>query len=92
MGSRKAMLTVSHLDHLVLRVTNLPAMLDFYTGVPGCPVEKVLEETLGCISVGAARVANPGGARNASRFVSAMCASGKACPGHDTEPGGRNRS
>ena len=38
------MLTVSHLDHLVLRVTNLPAMLDFYTGVPGCPVEKVLED------------------------------------------------
>ena len=35
------MITISHLDHVVLRVTNLAAMLDFYTGVLGCPVEKV---------------------------------------------------
>lgn len=38
------MLRISHLDHLVLRVTNLRAMLDFYTGVLGCPVEKVQED------------------------------------------------
>jgi catechol 2,3-dioxygenase-like lactoylglutathione lyase family enzyme len=38
------MLTISHLDHLVLRVTDLRPMLDFYTGVLGCPVEKVQEE------------------------------------------------
>nr|WP_294520515.1 VOC family protein [uncultured Rhodopila sp.] len=35
------MITISHLDHVVLRVTNLAAMMDFYTGVLGCPVEKV---------------------------------------------------
>jgi catechol 2,3-dioxygenase-like lactoylglutathione lyase family enzyme len=38
------MLTISNLDHLVLRVKNLRAMLDFYTGVLGCPVEKVQED------------------------------------------------
>ena len=35
------MITISHLDHVVLRVTNLAAMMDFYSGVLGCPVEKV---------------------------------------------------
>jgi catechol 2,3-dioxygenase-like lactoylglutathione lyase family enzyme len=35
------MITISHLDHVVLRVTNLAAMMDFYCGVLGCPVEKV---------------------------------------------------
>ena len=38
------MLTIKHLDHLVLRVTDLRAMMDFYTGVLGCPVEKVQED------------------------------------------------
>jgi len=41
---RNAMLTIKHLDHLVLRVTNLRAMMDFYTGVLGCPVEKIQED------------------------------------------------
>ena len=41
MGRRKAMLTISHLDHLVLRVTDIRVMLEFYTGALGCPVEKV---------------------------------------------------
>ena len=38
------MLTIKHLDHLVLRVTDLRAMMDFYTGVIGCSVEKVQED------------------------------------------------
>ncbi len=40
------MLTIRHLDHLVLRVTDLRAMLAFYTDVLGCSVEKV-QEALG---------------------------------------------
>lgn len=35
------MLTIRHLDHVVLRVTNLQPMMEFYTKVLGCPVEKV---------------------------------------------------
>lgn len=35
------MLTIRHIDHLVLRVTDLRAMMDFYSDVLGCPVEKV---------------------------------------------------
>ena len=37
------MFRITHLDHLVLRVTDLQAMLRFYTEVLGCPVEKVQE-------------------------------------------------
>jgi catechol 2,3-dioxygenase-like lactoylglutathione lyase family enzyme len=40
------MLTIKHLDHLVLRVTDLGAMMDFYTRVLGCPVDKI-QESLG---------------------------------------------
>ena len=38
------MLTIKHLDHLVLRVTDLRTMMAFYTDVLGCPVEKVQED------------------------------------------------
>jgi glyoxylase I family protein len=38
------MLTIKQLDHLVLRVTDLRTMMHFYTGVLGCPVEKVQED------------------------------------------------
>lgn len=38
------MLQIKHLDHLVLRVTDLKAMMRFYTDVLGCPVEKVQED------------------------------------------------
>lgn len=38
------MLNIRHLDHLVLRVRNLPRMMDFYTKVLGCPVEKVQDD------------------------------------------------
>ena len=31
---------IAGLDHVVLRVVDLQAMLDFYVGVLGCPVEK----------------------------------------------------
>ena len=40
------MLTIRHIDHVVLRVSNLPRMMEFYTGVLGCSVEKV-QENLG---------------------------------------------
>jgi glyoxylase I family protein len=38
------MLSIKHLDHLVLRVSDLHAMMAFYTDVLGCPVEKVQED------------------------------------------------
>ena len=44
MEGREAMLTIKHLDHHVLRVTDLRAMMAFYTDVLGCPVEKVQED------------------------------------------------
>jgi catechol 2,3-dioxygenase-like lactoylglutathione lyase family enzyme len=40
------MLTIKQLDHVVLRVTDLKAMMAFYTEVIGCPVEKI-QENLG---------------------------------------------
>jgi len=40
------MLTIRNLDHVVLRVTDLRAMMAFYTDVLGCRVEKV-QEALG---------------------------------------------
>jgi catechol 2,3-dioxygenase-like lactoylglutathione lyase family enzyme len=39
-------LTISGLDHVVLRVTDLSAMMAFYTGVLGCSVEKI-QDNLG---------------------------------------------
>lgn len=44
------MLTVTGVDHLVLRVKDLPAMLDFYVKVLGCPVERRNDE-LGLIQL-----------------------------------------
>lgn len=38
------MLTIKHLDHLVLRVTDLRTMMAFYMDVLGCPIEKVQED------------------------------------------------
>jgi glyoxylase I family protein len=35
------MLTIKHLDHIVLRVIDLETMMRFYTEVLGCSVEKV---------------------------------------------------
>jgi catechol 2,3-dioxygenase-like lactoylglutathione lyase family enzyme len=38
------MLKIKQLDHLVLRVTNLDAMMRFYMDVLGCTLEKVQED------------------------------------------------
>jgi glyoxylase I family protein len=38
------MLSIKQLDHLVLRVSDLPTMLSFYTGVLGCKVERARED------------------------------------------------
>lgn len=38
------MLKIRHIDHLVLRVADVRAMLDFYVGVIGCSLERVQEE------------------------------------------------
>ena len=40
------MLRIKQLDHLVLRVTDLPAMMTFYLDVLGCSLEKT-QEALG---------------------------------------------
>lgn len=44
------MLTVTGVDHLVLRVKDLPAMLAFYVDVLGCPIERRSDE-LGLIQL-----------------------------------------
>jgi catechol 2,3-dioxygenase-like lactoylglutathione lyase family enzyme len=38
------MFAIKHIDHVVLRVTNLQAMMDFYIDVLGCSLEKIQEE------------------------------------------------
>ncbi|WP_341646989.1 VOC family protein [Thauera sp. SDU_THAU2] len=38
------MLKIRHIDHLVLRVADVRAMLDFYVGVIGCSLERVQDE------------------------------------------------
>ena len=38
------MFKMKHIDHLVLRVVNLQAMLDFYIKILGCPLEKIQED------------------------------------------------
>lgn len=41
---------IQHLDHIVLRVHNLQAMLDFYLKVLGCEMEKA-QESIGLYQV-----------------------------------------
>lgn len=38
------MINIREIDHVVLRVSNLEAMLRFYTQVLGCPLERSQEE------------------------------------------------
>ena len=38
------MFSIRNIDHIVLRTTDLPAMLAFYRDLLGCPVERTLEE------------------------------------------------
>jgi glyoxylase I family protein len=44
------MFEVKHIDHLVLRVVDVQIMLDFYTNVIGCSLEKI-QEALGLYQV-----------------------------------------
>lgn len=37
-------LSIRQIDHLVLRVVDIKAMMDFYVGVLGCSLEKIQEE------------------------------------------------
>jgi len=48
------MIKIREIDHIVLRVVNLDAMLLFYTKVLGCTVERRLEE-LGLVQLRAGR-------------------------------------
>ena len=48
------MLRVREIDHVVLRVTDVDAMLHFYTRVLGCPVER-RQEAIGLIQLRAGR-------------------------------------
>ncbi len=41
---RQTMLTIRQLDHVVLRVSDLRAMKDFYMGVLGCTMERERED------------------------------------------------
>ena len=38
------MFAIKHIDHVVLRVTNLQSMMNFYIDVLGCSLEKVQED------------------------------------------------
>jgi catechol 2,3-dioxygenase-like lactoylglutathione lyase family enzyme len=38
------MFEIKHIDHLVIRVRNLQAMLDFYVNTIGCSMEKIQED------------------------------------------------
>src|SRR5262245_6648634 len=42
--SEMSMFKIQQVDHLVLRVVNLQAMLDFYIKILGCPMEKIQED------------------------------------------------
>jgi glyoxylase I family protein len=48
------MIRLREIDHLVLRVRELPRMLDFYVGVLGCTVERRLDD-IGLVQLRAGR-------------------------------------
>ena len=48
------MIRIRELDHLVLRIVDLPAMLDFYAGVLGCTVERRVD-SIGLVQLRAGR-------------------------------------
>jgi catechol 2,3-dioxygenase-like lactoylglutathione lyase family enzyme len=48
------MIRLREIDHLVLRVRELPRMLDFYVGVLGCSVERRLDD-IGLVQLRAGR-------------------------------------
>jgi len=45
------MIKILGLDHIVLRTTQLPAMLDFYCAVLGCEVERKLPAAVGLVQL-----------------------------------------
>ncbi len=48
------MIALREIDHLVLRVADLDAMIAFYTGVLGCPVER-RQDAIGLVQLRAGR-------------------------------------
>ena len=48
------MIHIAEIDHIVLRVSNLEAMLGFYVGVLGCAVEK-RQDNIGLVQLRAGR-------------------------------------
>ena len=48
------MISIREIDHLVLRVRDLPRMLGFYVGVLGCTVERRLDD-IGLVQLRAGR-------------------------------------
>ena len=48
------MIRIRELDHLVLRIVDLPAMLDFYGGVLGCTIERRVD-SIGLVQLRAGR-------------------------------------
>ena len=63
------MLGIRQLDHLVLRVSNLQAMMHFYIDVLGCTLEKVQEKyrALAVARRGGADRSGAGGWRSSGR-------------------------
>ena len=45
------MIKVLGIDHVVIRTTKLPAMLQFYRDFLGCPVERELDEDIGLVQL-----------------------------------------
>ena len=48
------MISVRDIDHIVLRVTDVDVMIDFYARILGCPVEK-RQDDLGLVQLRAGR-------------------------------------
>jgi catechol 2,3-dioxygenase-like lactoylglutathione lyase family enzyme len=53
-AEKPTMITLREIDHLVLRVVDLDAMIDFYTGVLGCTVER-RQDGIGLVQLRAGR-------------------------------------
>ena len=49
------MFVISGIDHIVLRTTKLNMMLDFYSGILGCKVERETSEETGLIQLRAGK-------------------------------------
>jgi glyoxylase I family protein len=74
------MIKIREIDHLVIRVTDLPTMLDFYCRILGCAIERHQEE-LGLVQLRAGRCL-----LDMITVAGALGAKGGAAPGRE----GRN--